>query len=107
MLAERSQQVERLYHEARQRDPGERTAFLEQACAGDDALRREVESLLAENSGVRTFLETPAMELVQRMRGDDGSQSLVGRQLGSYSILFCPFSPAAEWEKSIGRATRN
>ena len=38
MPAERSQQIERLYHEARERDPRERAAFLVQACAGDNAL---------------------------------------------------------------------
>jgi len=61
MPAQRSQQVERLYHQARERDPHERAAFLDQACGGDDALRREVESLLAEDDGVRSFLETPAL----------------------------------------------
>src|SRR5882672_3798921 len=87
MPAERSQQVERLYHEARERDPDQRAAFLEQACAGDNALRGEVESLLAEDAAVRTFLETPALEVVQKVSREDGSQSLVGRQLGAYSIL--------------------
>src|SRR5262249_55200895 len=45
------------------------------------------ESLLAEDSGVRGFLETPALEFVQKTSGEAGSPSLVGRQLGSYSIL--------------------
>ena len=40
-------------HEARERDLRERAAFLDEACAGDDALRSEVESLLAEDSEVR------------------------------------------------------
>ena len=61
MPAQRSQQVERLYHQARERDLHERAAFLDQACGDDDALRREVESLLAEDEGVRSFLETPAL----------------------------------------------
>jgi len=58
MPTERSQQVEQIYHAARERDPRECAAFLEQACAGNDALRREVESLLAEDDGVQNFLET-------------------------------------------------
>src|SRR3989441_6670820 len=86
MTAERSQQIERLYHEARERDPRERAAFLAHACAGDIALRREVESLLAEDPGVRSFLETPALEFV-KMSAEDGSSSLIGRQLGAYSIV--------------------
>src|SRR5262249_51743489 len=87
MPVERSQQVEQLYHAARERDQDERAAFLEQACAGDSALRREVESLLAEDRGVRSFLERPALEFVERMSGGNASQSLIGRQLSSYSIL--------------------
>src|SRR6266516_3071718 len=87
MPAERSQQVEQLYHAAREREPSERSAFLDQACAGDDALRHEVESLLAEDTGVRSFLETPALELAKKMSGEDATQSMIGRQLGSYSIL--------------------
>src|SRR5438876_11641000 len=87
MPAERSQQVEHLYHAARERDPGERAAFLEQACAGDDALRCEVESLLAEDSGVRSFLETPALEVVPKMAGGESRESLIGRRLGSYQCV--------------------
>src|SRR5437867_2533405 len=86
MPAERSQRVEQLYHAARERDPRERAAFLKQACAGDSTLRREVESLLAEDSGVRSFLERPALEFVQKM-SEEGSPTLIGRQLGSYSVL--------------------
>src|SRR5437867_2049694 len=85
MPAERSQQIEQLYHQARERDPRDRAAFLEQACAGDAALRRELESLLAEDDRVRSFLETPALELAKKMSGEESGQSMIGRQLGSYS----------------------
>jgi serine/threonine protein kinase len=87
MPAERSQRIEDLYHAARGRDPSERAAFLGQACAGDDALRREVESLLAEDDGVQSFLETPALEFVKNLSGEDSGQSMVGRQFGPYSIV--------------------
>ena len=46
MTPERWQYIERLYFAALERDTGERAAFLAEACAGDDALRGEVESLL-------------------------------------------------------------
>ena len=87
MPAQRSQQVEQLYHAARQRRAAERAAFLEQACAGDDALRHDVESLLAEDARVQSFLETPALELARNMSGEDPSQSMIGRQFGPYSVL--------------------
>ena len=57
MMAERSQEIERLYHEARERDPSEREAFLDRACVGDEPLRAEVESLLAWREHAAGFLE--------------------------------------------------
>ena len=54
MRAERPQRIEQLYQAARERNAAERAAFLAQASAGDDALRREVESLLAEDTGVQS-----------------------------------------------------
>ena len=49
-----------LYHRALARTPEERSAFLEEACDGDAALRREVESLLEYESDSARFLERPA-----------------------------------------------
>jgi eukaryotic-like serine/threonine-protein kinase len=58
--SERWARTERLYHEALAYGANERAAFLSDACAGDDALRREVESLLAHDGGA-AFLSTPAV----------------------------------------------
>jgi serine/threonine protein kinase/Tol biopolymer transport system component len=88
MAPERSRQVEQLYHAARQRHPSERATFLEQACAGDDALRHELESLLAEDDGVQSFLETPALELMNQISGEEeAGLSMVGRQFGLYTVV--------------------
>jgi serine/threonine protein kinase len=87
MPAERSQRIEQLYHAARERDPNQRAAFLDQACAGDEGLRREVESLLAEDDGVESFLETPALELLRKIAGEDTGPSMIERQLGSYQCV--------------------
>jgi Tol biopolymer transport system component len=75
--------VERLYNEALDRPREERAAFLEKACAGDEALRREVESLL--DHGERPFLEEPALEVAAGAIGEE--RSLVGRRLGRYEVL--------------------
>lgn len=40
----------------------ERAAFLQQACAGDEDLRRKVEALLQAHDRVGDFLEEPPME---------------------------------------------
>ena len=53
----RSYEIERLYHEARERDSSERSAFLDRACAGDESLRAEVESLLVWREQASGFLE--------------------------------------------------
>jgi hypothetical protein len=60
MTPERWQRVEELYHAARARREGDSAAFLADACAGDEALRREVESLLAHPASADAFLAAPA-----------------------------------------------
>ena len=84
-LGERWKSIERLYHEAADRPFDERVAFLESACAGDAALRREVESLLAHDGG--GFLEEPALDLAARELSRNEPASLVGHRLRSYEIL--------------------
>ena len=76
---ERWARIERLYHDALQRDPRERESFLADACAGDESLRLEVESLLAHDGGA-AFLSTPALvsDVVERLR--------VGQAVGPYLI---------------------
>src|SRR5688572_17292598 len=91
MKPERWQQIKGLYESALRCDEGKRRSFLDQACAGDPSLRREVASLLAyENRGDGPgdgFIETPALEVVARTLTEEKSESLVGRQLGSYQVL--------------------
>ncbi len=55
MTPERWQQIERLYHDALELAPEYRLAFLDRACAGDDELRREIESLLASHDDAGTL----------------------------------------------------
>ena len=55
------QKVDGIYHAALKQAPATRETFLDEACAGDDKLRREVASLLALES--TDFLDKPAIEL--------------------------------------------
>ena len=64
-----------------------RTAFLEEACAGDEDVRREVESLLAHQPEAESFIESPAVEVTAQAMAETRAQSMVGRQLGAYKIL--------------------
>jgi Tol biopolymer transport system component/tRNA A-37 threonylcarbamoyl transferase component Bud32 len=82
MSPERLLQVEELYHSARERAPEEREAFLAQA---DPELRREVESLLAQDG--ESVLDRPAMEIAAKLLEDSsGERLVVGSQLGPYKI---------------------
>src|SRR5258708_36122882 len=62
MGPDRWKKIEEGYHSAREREESQRVTFLNEACAGDDALRREVESLLAWEGEPEQFLEKPALE---------------------------------------------
>ena len=69
MKPERLQQVERLYHAALEHEDAERDLFLQAACAGDEPLRREVESLLAHDK--EDFIESPALEAMAKALAKD------------------------------------
>ena len=84
MTPERWQEVERVYHAALARPAAERAAFAREACAGDEALLKEVHSLLAQE-GASAFLETPAVAAAGSALTSP-SPSLVGRQLGPDQI---------------------
>jgi eukaryotic-like serine/threonine-protein kinase len=84
MTPERDADIERICPAALERDVAVRAAFLEEACAGDAALRREVESLLAQEPAAVGFLSTPAVGLAGGLMGDRASW--VDRQLGPYIL---------------------
>jgi Tol biopolymer transport system component/predicted Ser/Thr protein kinase len=83
MTSERWRQVEQLYHAAVERKPGERAAFLTEACNGDDDLRREVESLLAAPSTSPGLLDKPLEAL---LAGAGTIELTPGTRIGPYRI---------------------
>lgn len=88
MKNERWQQVENLYHATIEKDPRDRSAFLDQACGGDETLRHEVESLLAFDAHAEQFIEAPALEVAVRMMADESSQSIAaGDRFNQYRII--------------------
>src|SRR5688572_29550021 len=54
--------IKELVEEALQRKPDERSAFLDEACLGDNGLRREVESLVSSFDEAGDFMKSPAFE---------------------------------------------
>ncbi|HZS07752.1 MAG TPA: protein kinase [Blastocatellia bacterium] len=87
MKPERWQQLDQLLEAALERPPAERAAFLAEACAGDETLRQEVESLLRSDEAAESFIETPATALAGEVLAAQQARSLVGQQLGHYQIL--------------------
>jgi serine/threonine-protein kinase len=87
MTSEHWRQVEQLYHAALEQEEGQRAAFLQEACAGNEVLLREVESLLECRPKVKSFIEAPALELAARALAEDRGASLLGQLLGPYKIL--------------------
>ena len=91
MKPERWQQLDKLFHSAIARKPEERAAFLEEACAGDEELKKEVEALIAANEQAGSFIENPALEVEARSlageQSDSGTESMVGKTIGHYRLI--------------------
>ena len=94
MTPERWQEIERVYHEARQREPTERAAYLDAVCATDATLRAEVESLLRYDQHAVQFIEpapaqalrSPIASMMARMRDAAVPGRFAGQVLGSYEV---------------------
>ena len=62
MKPERWEQVAQLHRAALEREGSERWTFLQQACGGDEELRREVMSLLAYEGKTASFMESSTVK---------------------------------------------
>ncbi len=95
MDAERWQKIERVFHAALQAEPSLRATILEDSCAGDELLRRQVEALLAHREKAGTFLETPAFATAKQTSGSEKPPSTsggaarfgVGAAVAQYRVL--------------------
>ncbi|MBI1787040.1 MAG: protein kinase [Acidobacteria bacterium] len=85
MTTDRWQQIEGLFQRVSDCQAEQREAFLAQACAGDEELRREVRSLLACDQADESFLEEPIQCAAQGV-AQERTVSLVGKQIGPYRI---------------------
>src|SRR5215468_8752294 len=98
MEAKRWGQIKEIYDRALNLWDEGREDFLAEACAGDDELRREVESLLAAHADAGTFLQAPAVEVAAREIVSDkftstvaaklsAAPQLIGQELANYKII--------------------
>src|SRR6185503_12936110 len=80
MTPERWSQIEGVFLRAIEVPPEERVTFLDQACNGDDALRREVNSLLD--------CDNPNAPLMERQQPvSDLPVDMAGRRIGVYRLV--------------------
>jgi eukaryotic-like serine/threonine-protein kinase len=87
MTPERYQRISELYHAALEFEAEERAAFLDQSCAGDDALRREIESLIASDQQAADFIAAPALTVAARLLATSETDAMIGQMVGRYKIL--------------------
>ncbi|SRR5713226_1769028 len=97
MDADRWARIEQLCQQALECPQNEQGALLSAACANDDGLRREVESLLAYRQKADYFMETPALELAAKALAQDQNQlkpgsaeddlHLAGKTISHYRVL--------------------
>ena len=94
MNPQRWQKVESIFQKALDADSGHRASVLEDSCAGDESLRREVESLLAQHEKAGEFIERPAFAassdatLPRPRSGDSDSVGIpAGMVIGHYRIV--------------------
>jgi len=87
MNPERWQQASRILETALERKPEQLAAYLDEVCANDSELRREVESLLAASAQGGTLLDSPAMAMAAPLFVNDSVSSMVGWSNGRYKII--------------------
>ena len=85
MTTRRESDVERVCQAALDCASADRAAFLDRACGGDAALRREVEALLAHASAAERFIESPAVDVAAQEIAAAAAVR-IGERLGPYEV---------------------
>ena len=93
--------IDRIVLSALELEPAERAAFLNEVCGDDERLRKEVDSLLANEPPQRRVTGAPVEEATQLL----AARSPAIKKLGRYQIVRS-LGPGA-WATSIWDTTSN
>src|SRR5215470_15881047 len=74
-----------IFSAALERQPEERAAFVDHACADDESLQREVMMLLRSHEESGDFISAPAFVGEPELLGDD-RDALIGTHIGPYRV---------------------
>jgi TolB-like protein len=86
MTPERYRQIGELYHAALEVETEQRAAFLERGCAGDEELRRDVESLIVSHEQSDDFIAAPALAVAAEILATRQTDALEGQMIGRYRV---------------------
>lgn len=87
MTFERFQKIGEIYDAALEVEPERRSAFVREACADDEELRHEVETLLEAYDGAGEFIEQPAIEYAANLFAEGKSALIEGTTIANYRVL--------------------
>src|SRR5215468_870517 len=87
MTPERWREIEVLFQRAIARPIEERDEFLDEACASDESLRRELGALLASDRDADGKLEEVASGIAVEWATEENQNELLGQTIGRYKIL--------------------
>src|SRR5262249_59069781 len=86
MEAKDWQRLEHLFHTALGLGVAERADYLARECAGEEAMRAEIESLIEVFEKQTDFLDKPVFNAGLKALSADSSESLTGKLIGSYRV---------------------
>ena len=87
MKPERYKRVDQVLQQALSQPPERLQTFLEEACAGDEDLRREVESLIGHDRLAGSVLVSPTAGSLGEDRAEKSPLDLIGKTLLHYRVL--------------------
>lgn len=86
MTPERWAEIEEIFHSAAEKPQEQRSAYLDERCAGDEELRREVESLLEQSEEPANPIAVAVSDAVQHLPEREPNFA-EGQRIGPYRLV--------------------